>query len=245
MIDIHCHLLPGIDDGPADLDTALEMARIATANGITRSVLTPHIHVGRYQNQRESIETDLKKFSMALKKAGIALDVRAAAEVRLMPEIQQMVENEQIPFLGEYQGKQVMLLEFPHENIPPGSDKLVEWLLARDIRPMIAHPERNKDVMRVGEKINHFVSAGCLLQLTASSVAGYFGPAARQRSNELLEQGWVTILASDAHNLEFRPPELEAGRKAAAQIIGEEEADKLVNDNPWSIVQGLFESYQT
>lgn len=243
MIDIHCHLLPGIDDGPDDLETALEMARIATANGITRSVLTPHIHVGRYQNLRESIKNDLKKFRAALNKADIPLDVRAAAEVRLMPEIQQMVQDGQIPFLGEYQGKQVMLLEFPHENIPPGSDKLVEWLLAQDIRPMIAHPERNKDVMRVREKITPFVSAGCLLQLTASSVAGYFGPVAHQRANELLEQGWVTVLASDAHNPEFRPPELEAGRKAAAEIIGEEEADKLVNDNPWSIVKGLFEPH--
>jgi protein-tyrosine phosphatase len=241
MIDIHCHLLPGIDDGPTDLETALGMARLAVENGITQSVLTPHIHVGRYANQQENITAELNQFRSALKQAGISLDVAAAAEVRLMPEIVYMIQNDQIPFLGEHEGKRVMLLEFPHENIPPGSDKLVDWLFKHDVCPMIAHPERNKDVMRDLSKITPFVSAGCLLQLTASSVAGYFGQVIKQRCVDLLERGWVTVLASDAHNLDYRTPELESGRTAAAEIIGEDEATKLVNENPWSIVQGLFE----
>ncbi len=241
MIDIHCHLLPGIDDGAQDQETALAMMRLAIEDGIESMVFTPHIHPERHANTRRSIDESLQDFQETLDDAGISMRTAAAAEVRISPEIPAMVDNEQIPYIGHKDGCQVFLLEFPHSHIPPGSEKLVDWLLAQDIRPMIAHPERNKDVIRDVGKIWPYVSAGCLLQLTAGSVAGTFGEIAQQRSLEMLEKGWVTVLASDAHNIQHRPPVLQAGREAAAAIVGEAESWRLVREYPWSIVESLFQ----
>lgn len=211
MIDLHNHLLPGIDDGAPDLATALALARVAVQDGITHLVCTPHIHPGRYDNTPASIQAAQQLFVAALKDAGIALQVAAAAEVRFGMELMVGIGQGSIPFLGEWQGKQVLLLEFPHGEIPYGAERLTSWLLQRNIVPMIAHPERNKGVMRSPGKLKAFIEQGCLLQVTAASVAGHFGPAAADIAHDLLEQGLVTILASDAHNLQHRPPNLSEG----------------------------------
>ncbi|MGB5326267.1 MAG: CpsB/CapC family capsule biosynthesis tyrosine phosphatase [Pseudomonadales bacterium] len=236
MIDIHCHMLPGIDDGPRSIDESLEMARLAVANGISETIVTPHIHIGRYANTQESLAAATRDFQRCLLDNDIALRVRMAAEIRIGAELMAMVEAQQVPFLGILDDYQLVLLELPHSHIPPGSDKLVKWCLQRNIRPVIPHPERNKDVIRDIEKIAPLVKLGCLLQVTAGAVAGGFGPQARKRARELLKRGWVSFLASDAHNTQHRIPDLESGRAAAAAIIGEEESWRLVRDNPAAIL---------
>lgn len=236
MIDLHCHLLPGIDDGPEDLATALRLARHAVAAGVRTSVVTPHMHPGRYANRAANIRAAAANFQQSLDAEGIALEILCSAEVRLDHEILSWVGEEQIPYLGHWQGERVMLLEFPHSHVPVGADKLVAWLLKQGIRPMIAHPERNKDILRSIDKLLPFVRLGCLLQVTAGAVAGTFGEYAQVRAVDLLSRGWVTVLASDAHNMEARPPELEPGRVAAAKIVGEEESWKLVRDRPAEII---------
>ena len=238
MIDLHSHFLPSIDDGPTSLNESLMLARMAVANGIELSVMTPHIHPGRYLNQKQNIEQAVDDFRLELEKNDIPLELRAAAEVRIGPEILTMVQQEAIPFLGELEGYRIMLLEFPHDMIPVGSENLVDWLLKRNIRPMIAHPERNKDVMRDLSKIVPYVIRGCLLQITAASISNQFGDMAYIRSKEMLEQDWVHIIASDAHNRQHRPPDLAAGRYAAEKIVGAEQAKMLVEDNPAEIVNG-------
>ena len=238
MIDLHCHLLPGIDDGPETMEEALALAAHAVRNGIVRAVVTPHIHVGRYRNELASITADLTRFRTELKRRNIPLELGLGGEVRLGEDIIAMVAEERIPYLGERDGYRIMLLELPHSHVPVGSDKFVGWLLKQKIRPMIAHPERNKDVHHDINKITPFVSMGCWLQVTAGAVAGNFGEPSRKRAVQLLERGWVAVLASDAHNLEHRPPELEPGRRAAAAIVGEEESWKLVRDTPLAIVAG-------
>lgn len=240
MIDIHCHLLPAIDDGARDLDEALELCTLAVANGITHAVVTPHIHPGRWDNDRDSIAAVYAALSAALEQRAIPLALGMAAEVRISPEVVSMLPERRIPFLGQHEGKPVVLLELPHSHVPPGSDRLVEWMLRQDILPMIAHPERNKDVMRDLGKIEPFVALGCLMQLTAGSVAGRFGEGAERRAHEILERGWATVLASDAHNAKHRPPELEPGVAAAARIVGEAEARRLVSDAPLEIVAAQF-----
>ena len=237
MIDIHCHMLPGIDDGPERLEESIEMARLAVANGISEVVVTPHIHAGRYENTREVITRSTQQFQQSLQDHGIALRLRMAAEIRIGPELMAMVGAQQVPWLGSLDGYQLLLLEFPHSHIPVGSDKLVNWCLQRKIRPVIAHPERNKDVIRNLEKITPFVQLGCLLQVTAGAVAGDFGPLPRKRARQLLERGWVSFLASDAHNTRYRIPDLGPGRAAAAAIIGEDESWRLVRENPRQILR--------
>lgn len=240
MIDIHCHLLPGIDDGPETIEQALELARIATENGITHSVVTPHIHPGRWENSKAIIEQHCTSFGEAITEAGIPLQLGYAAEVRLSPEVLQLVADDQIPFYGEVDGYKILLLELPHSHVPPGSDKLTQWLLDQKIRPMIAHPERNKGIMRNIEQIQPFVDQGCLFQLTAGAIAGLFGESAQKTAETLLSKNYVTVIASDAHNARHRPPKLDHGRDVAATILGEERAAELVNEAPMSIVTHQF-----
>ncbi len=240
MIDIHCHLLPGIDDGAGDLAEAIELCQLAVANGITHAVATPHIHPGRWENDRASIMASHETLCEQLERRRIPLVLGMAAEVRISPEVISLLAERRIPFLGRRGDQQVMLLELPHSHVPPGSDKLVEWMLRQDIVPMIAHPERNKDVMRDLSKIEPFVGLGCLLQLTAGSVAGRFGEAAARRAEQILQRGWATVLASDAHNVRHRPPDLRPGMEAAAGIVGVDEARRLVSDAPLEIVAAQF-----
>jgi len=236
MIDLHCHLLPGIDDGPETLDQAIALARHAVKSGITYAVVTPHVHVGRYKNDRPSIRGELVAFQAQLDRRNIPLRLGFGGEVRIGPEIMELVAENRIPFLGEKEGYKIILLEFPHGHVPVGSDKFATWLLKNKIRPLIAHPERNRQIMDDVNRLTPFVTMGCMLQVTAGSVAGLFGEHARRRAVDLLERGWVTILASDAHNLEHRPPELEPGRIAAAKVVGELESWKLVRETPLSIL---------
>jgi len=240
LIDIHCHFLPGIDDGPSTIEESLQLARLAVANGITHTVTTPHIHAGRWENNASIIKTigfDLKR---ALIENNIPLQLEVAAEVRIGVEIMDQINHRQIPFLGHWGDKKVMLLEMPHSHIPMGIERMVTWLLERDILPMVAHPERNKDVHRKLSKLDPLIELGCLFQVTAGSVSGQWGQASQKRAIELLEKGVVTVLASDAHSVKNRPPELHKGRDAAAEIIGEDEAYRLVLDNPWAIVSEQF-----
>ena len=238
MIDLHCHLLPGIDDGPQTLAEALEMARIAVANGIEEAHVTPHLHPGRWDNDLPKIAAAVEAYRAALAHAGIPLTLGFAAEVRLDYQILPLIEAGRVPFLGTLEGYQVLLLEFPHSHVPVGADKFVAWLLARNIRPLIAHPERNKDLMREPDKLEPFVREGCLVQVTADAVAGGFGELCAQRAREFLERGWVSVLASDAHDTAERPPRMAPGRDAAAKIVGEAEALRLVYGTPLRIARG-------
>ena len=236
VIDLHCHLLPGIDDGARTLVEALEMARTAVGDGIDYAVMTPHLHPGRYENTRSSTEQPLREFRAALRKEQIALQIGVAAEVRLAIEILHLLEQDEVPFLGEMDGYRIMLLEFPHGHITHGAENLIQKLLDDKIRPIIAHPERNKDVIRDLTKIEPFVEMGCLLQLTASAVAGHFGEGPHRCARQLLELGVVTALATDAHNLKGRRPELREGMEAAAEIVGQEAAHDLVYKGPLAII---------
>jgi len=240
MIDLHNHLLPGIDDGSPDIDTALTLARIAIEDGLTHMVCTPHIHPGRYDNTHTTIGTALETFRNALSSHNLSLQVSSAAEVRFGMELMVGIAQHEVPMLGEWDGKKVMLLEFPHGEIPFGAEKLTRWLIDRNILPMIAHPERNKAIMRSPSKLKPFLQQGCLTQVTAQSVAGGFGETAQQIAHELLKENAVTVLATDAHNAEHRPPRMRAAVRAAAEIVGTETAAMLVTKNPWKIAQCHF-----
>jgi protein-tyrosine phosphatase len=241
MIDLHCHLLPGVDDGAENETEALALARAAVADGISHAVLTPHFLPERWDNTLADVRQRLVALRALLGRHEAALRLAVAGEVRAGPEVMVLAERGELPLLGRLDDWDVMLLEFPPSHVPLGSDKLVAWLVKRGIRPMLAHPERNKDVLRRVEAIAPLAAEGALLQLTADAVAGRFGPYAQARSQELLERGWVTILASDAH-LEHRPPALERGRRAAAAIVGEVESWRLVRERPRSIASVHFDA---
>lgn len=237
MIDLHCHFLPGIDDGAQTLDDALDLARASVTAGVKTAVMTPHVHVGRYDNNLSSIKASFRAFDRALAVNGIPLEIRIGGEVRISPEIMAMVEEEEIPYLGELDGYRILLLEFPHGHLMVGADKLIQWLLARRIRPLIAHPERNKEVMHNVGKIYPFVAMGCLLQVTGASVIGQFGKPAQDCAMSLIERNWVTVVATDAHNLLHRPPNFDLAYQALVAIGGEPFARQLTEHMPAEIVR--------
>lgn len=236
MIDIHCHLLPAIDDGAKTPELAGEMAQMAIDNGITHSILTPHIQLGRYENRLSTLKEHHKNYQHLLLKKSIPLSNSLGAEVRLDFEILALIEAGEIPFLGSIDGYQILLLELPNKTIPVGIDKLIQWLLDRKIRPIIAHPERNLVLRANYDKVQPFIESGCLLQLTSSAVAGNNGPKYANYCRHLLEKEWVFALASDAHDPTHRPPDIRPGVLAASAIIGERAAHKLVFDNPQQLL---------
>jgi protein-tyrosine phosphatase len=238
MIDLHCHYLPGIDDGAATLEEALALARAAVDDGIHTAVMTPHVHPGRYENNASSIRKLCRAFQQVLVHKEIPLEIRVGGEVRISEDIMSMIEQDEIPFLGEIDGYRIVLLEFPHSHLIVGADKLVERLLARRVRPLIAHPERNKEVMRNPDKMRPYVKEGCLLQVTGGSLIGAFGKPAQQCATQLVERGWVSVVATDAHNLEHRPPNLHLAYGALVELGGESLARELTEHMPSRIIAG-------
>ncbi|MCE0557082.1 CpsB/CapC family capsule biosynthesis tyrosine phosphatase [Motilimonas sp. E26] len=232
MIDLHCHILPGIDDGAPNVITSLAMLEMAKQDGITHSVMTPHIEPGRFENDIASIKAAADQLASASNSFSFSL----AAEVRLDPQIMIWAKQGKLPFIGQYQGKSVLLLEFPHAHIPPGSDNLTAWLLSNNIIPMIAHPERNRVVWERPNKLQPFIEQGCLMQITAGSLLGVFGERSLARGKALLVEGSATVIATDAHNLSNRPPVLSGGYQKAKEWLGEAAATKLVLDTPAEII---------
>jgi protein-tyrosine phosphatase len=208
MIDIHSHILPGVDDGAQTLEEALKMLTIAVDGGVTTQYLTPHIHSGKYNNTKECLATHFTQFKEQVNAANIEVELKLSAEVRIGVDVMQLVTQNAIPWLGEYQGKRTFLLEFPRQEIPYGSDNLVKWLLARNCLPIIVHPERNRTFLNQRHKLQTFIDLGCPLQITASSLTGKFGADVQKMSEELLNQGLVSAIASDCHNLKGRSPDL-------------------------------------
>lgn len=240
MIDLHCHLLHGVDDGPSTLEQSLELCRIAVADGITHSIVTPHIHPGRWENTRSSAKKSCLNLQKTLNEHDIPLLLGYAAEVRLTESIPDQISRDEIPFLGEVEGYKILLLEFPHGHIIPGSQKMAGWLLDRRIRPLIAHPERNKQVMRDTAQLLPYLELGCWLQVTAGSVTGHFGKKSQSVAHQLLELDLVKVLASDGHNARARPPVLREAFNDIVKIYGKERAQRLVLDAPAAIVADQF-----
>jgi protein-tyrosine phosphatase len=235
MIDVHCHLLPGIDDGAQTLDDSIELINLAIADGITHIVATPHIHPGRFNNNTASIATAYRQVMRWVKQTNAPIKLSTAAEVRISIELLQMLEHHTIPFVGQWDGYNVILLEMPHSHILPGSDKLIKLLLNNNIRPLIAHPERNKEIMAAPEKIKPFVDQGCLLQVTAGALVGRFGTPAQKVATQLCKENLVTLIATDAHNTKHRPPKLAEAYALLDREISQEYSLKL-KDNVSQLV---------
>ena len=240
MIDIHTHILPGIDDGAKDLTESLALLKLAENDGITHMVATPHIHMGRFNNAIAQIKNDLQSLKLEAHKEGINVKLAAAAEVRLDVELMAMVMANKLPFIGKIADKNVLLLELPHSHMPQGYDKFIQWLAKQNIHVIIPHPERNRDIQSNLYYIQHLKQLGCDFQLTASSIEGEWGESAQTIALQMLKNGLVNYVASDAHSVKRRPPILSQARKTVSQLIGEELATTLFVTNPLQLTECLF-----
>ena len=238
MIDLHCHLLPGVDDGARTLEDSLDLVRAAVDSGIRGAVLTPHYYPGVWDNEIARLLPTFAALKGAVAAAGIDFPMQLAAEIRLHPDSIDKLIHDELPFLGTYEGDDVALIELPDGNIPPGTLQACQRLVGKGIRPMIAHPERNKDVVRDPNRVRALVDAGCLMQITAASVINQFGEPALATAHKLLSMGLVHVVATDAHNLAHRPPRLFEARDAIRHFYGQGVAYRLTEETPASIAAG-------
>jgi protein-tyrosine phosphatase len=236
VIDLHCHILPGIDDGPTSLEVSLAMARCAVADGIVFTVCTPHIYPGLYENTRDSIETAVQSFRQALAEAGIALQLGLGADTHLAPDLAGGILAGRIPTLNE---SRYLLLEPPHHVAPPRLDETVFNLLSAGIVPVITHPERLSWIESHYGLMVQLVRQGAWMQLTSGSLTGRFGKRPRYWAERMLDEGLVHIIATDSHHIDKRPPLLAEGREAAARRVGEAEAWNMVRTRPQGILDNV------
>jgi protein-tyrosine phosphatase len=236
MIDIHAHLLPGVDDGPETLDDAILLCKASVENGITHTICTPHILPGRFNNTLGKLKQPMLDLQDALLKNNVNLKLSLSSEVRLDFSILQLLEQQDIPLMKSNKKGQenfkYMLLEFPDAQIALGSEKLVKKIIDQKIIPIIAHPERNKEILRDAKKLAPFVEMGCKLQITASSLVGQFGSAVESFAWRLIESEIVFAVASDCHNLKGRKPKMGEARQVIENGFGKKIAESLTFLNP-------------
>lgn len=233
MIDLHTHILPGIDDGAKNLEVALEMARIAVNDGTTVMACTPHIYPGLYMNDSAGIQDARAKLQNAFDVFHIPLKLVAGADAHLVPELLEGLQSGRVPTLN---GSRYFLLEPSHHVAPPQFENSVFQIMAAGYVPVITHPER---LVWIEHHYATFVSLaqrGVWLQLTAGAIVGKFGKKARYWSERLLGDGVVHLIASDAHTTTKRSPVISDALPAVAAAVGKEEALRLVQVRPQQIL---------
>lgn len=232
MLDIHAHFLPAIDDGAGSFSEAVDILKLLVADGVRHVVATPHVFPGKFDNLRSDIAESWSSFQHKIEALDLPLTSQYAGEVRLSEHLPDLLTREELPFLGVFEGYQILLLELPDGQIPLGADKLVRWLVANGVRPLLAHPERNRQVREGAESIYPFVELGCLLQLTAGSLLGHFGPRTLRTARALLDRGKVAAIASDTHNAGARKPCMSAAFAWLEQNYGLDVASQLTFTGP-------------
>ena len=241
MIDLHSHILAGIDDGASTLDDSIVLVSDAIKNGVTKILATPHIHLGTFDNDLKSIKNAFSALTDQLQINNIDISLAYSAEVRICPEIIMLAKQKQLPLMGKWKGFDLLLLEFPHSHIPPGSEKLIDWLTTQNIKPMIAHPERNRDLWQFNELLRPFKERDCLFQVTASSLLGDFGERSERLAWQLVDDGIVTVIASDMHSITRRPSKMQQAYDLVKSRCGVQVAEQLFVVNP----DIIFESNPT
>jgi protein-tyrosine phosphatase len=233
MIDLHCHMLPGIDDGAPDRAVAVAMARCAVQDGITTVACTPHIYPGMYENTSAGIELAIEAFRQVLAEEGIDLQLVVGADTHLAPDLIGSIRAKTVPTLNH---SRYLLLEPPHHSVPPRFEDAVFSIRANGIIPVITHPERLSWIETHYPVFKRLVQAGAWMQVTAGSHTGRFGKRPQYWGEKMLDECMVLILATDSHHIDRRPPLLAEGRDAAARRVGETESWNLVLHRPRGIL---------
>jgi protein-tyrosine phosphatase len=231
VIDIHSHILPEVDDGPKSWETAESMCRMAAQDGIEHMVATPHAN-DRYFYDRNYLTELLGKLQHRI---GATPSLSLGCDFHLSFEnMQAAIQTPEKYCIGQ---TRYLLVEFNNFNIPPALDDWLGQMCERGLVPIITHPERNPILQKNLERVVRWTQLGCAVQITGSVLTGSWGERAGESAQWLLKKKAVHFLATDAHDLERRPPRLSEARKALARTYGEETADALVERNPGAVIR--------
>lgn len=236
MIDLHSHILPGIDDGSTDWDKSMAILQVAVENGVTAMVATPHQHPdGQYCNRNERVRALLHELRQRVEAAGLPVALHEGGEVLISPDITARIDaGTAMP----YEGGKYLLLELPVGEVPSYTRQVVFDLLVRGITPVIAHPERNEGIARQPELLAELVEAGALAQMTASSISRRTAVEIRELAALLLAHNLVHVMASDTHSPHRRPPVLGRYAQRVASVFGAKAAEDMVHTVPSAILRG-------
>jgi protein-tyrosine phosphatase len=235
FVDIHCHLIPGIDDGARSWQESLAMAQMATDDGVETVVVTPH-QLGAYaHNAGQLIRQRTRELQQHLDDHGISLRVLPGADVRIDEPLLAGLRSGDVVTLADR--RKHVLLELPHELYFP-LHGVLEGLRAANLAGILSHPERNQGLLKQPQEVASLVDQGCLMQITAGSLMGTFGPACQQLAEWMLEQGLVHFVATDAHGAKSRRPLLRRAFEQVAQLVGEETAIDLCCRHPAAVAAG-------
>lgn len=235
MIDLHCHILPGVDDGSQNEQDALDLARAAYASGIKYILCTPHHHNGRFLNPKADIIRRVSALQALLDREKIPLKVFEGQEVRIFEELPSAIARDEILFCDL--SKKYLLIEFPTTDVPNYTSQLFTQLLARKHTPVIVHPERNRVFGQDPNKLVDFLEMGCLAQLTAPSYVGVFGKTIQKTARLMVAHEMVQLVASDAHHIQKRGFHLKEAYAAIARDFGEERT-AYYEDNAKRVLNG-------
>ena len=232
MIDVHSHILPGLDDGAGTLEESVEMVRMAQAAGTTDIVASPHANI-EYEFVQEVVEAKIAEVGAA---AGEGIRIHYGCDFHLtMENIADALAHPGKYAIGH---RCYLLVEFADIAIPKFTTDIFGEMIAAGIRPVVTHPERNPLLQRRLPELEIWVGMGCLLQVTALSFSGRFGRAAEAFSRELMGRGLVHVIASDAHDTRHRPPVLDGTFQHISREYGEETAVATMLENPRAVISG-------
>jgi protein-tyrosine phosphatase len=236
FVDLHCHCLPELDDGPQNMIQALALARALAADGIHNIIATPH-QLGRYEgrNSPGRIRRAVTFMNAELISHDLHLRIVPGADVRVDERIPALLKDNQLMTLAD--GGKYLLLELPHE-IYLDLSRLLEELHDLNITAIISHPERNSYLLRHPHVVRPWLERGALLQVTAASLLGAYGPAIERAAWHFLEANLADLVATDAHNLAFRPPKMTEAFTAIAQRLNHPLARRVCIENPCRVLAG-------
>lgn len=217
MIDIHCHLLPKLDDGPSSMEEALDMARAAVAEGIHTAIVTPHHANGRYDNEANTVLSGLSALASSLEEQQIPLTLLAGQEIRLYSELVSDLDKGCLLTLNR---TRYMLIECSAHRIPAEFHDVVHELKVLGLTPVLAHPERNRELAKEPDKLYDLVASGVLSQITSHSLTGLFGPKVQKLALSFCKRNLAHFIASDAHNVDKRPFALNEAYRIIEQKVG-------------------------
>jgi protein-tyrosine phosphatase len=240
MIDIHNHILPGIDDGPEGLDQSMEMCRMAAQDGITTIVATPHSFNGQFLNSPTKIKALVRLLNERIRAERLDLQILPGMETRIHWELTELLAMGKVLTLNE---GRYLLLEFHPSQLPAGFENLVERLVSIGNAVILAHPEKNFEVQQkpayLKQLIAHFQAWDVLVQISADSVIGTADRAAVKAARTLMNEDVAHIIASDAHSVKHRPPRLSEAVISASRVVGRVRARQMVEDIPNAVLTGL------